>query len=201
MGTHHGTTNAKVTLNVSQPWQDPRTGIWKLRKRIPQRYRSVAGQRGDSIKLSTGTADRHEAKRRWPDLLRQWSELEAEWARRLNLVVMTADRANEVTAGWVAYIAASNRLEMDGEDTDLFEIRDMPAERTPARISRMWQRVDYHADEALRLAGISVAPDTKEILVRTMLSAVHAAYLQADVRRFGAVGTHQRQQWSRARCR
>jgi integrase len=188
MGTHHGATNAMVTLIVSQPWQDPRTGIWKLRKRIPQRYRRVAGQRGDTVKLSTGTADRHEAKRRWPDLLRQWSELEAEWERRLNLVVMTADRANEVTAGWAAYIAAGGRLETDGEDSDLFEPLDIPAERTAARVSRMWRRVDFHADEALRLAGISVAPDTKEVLARTMLSAVHAAYLQADLRGLGAVG-------------
>ena len=104
-----------VALNVSQPWQDPRTGIWKLRKRIPQQYRSVAGQRGDTIELSTGTADRHEAKRRWPDLLRQWSELEAEWERRVNLVVLTADRAKEVTAVWVSYNAAGGRLETDGE--------------------------------------------------------------------------------------
>jgi hypothetical protein len=87
-----------VTLLLSQPWQDPRTGIWKLRRRIPQRYRPVAGQRGDTIKLSTGTADRQEAKRRWPDLLRQWVELEAEWERRLNFVVMTPDRAKDVTA-------------------------------------------------------------------------------------------------------
>jgi integrase len=189
MGTHYGATNAMVTLTVNQPWQDPRTGIWKLRKRIPQRYRAVAGQRGDTIKLSTGTADRHEAKRRWPDLLRQWGELEAQWERRLNLVVMTHDRAKEVTARWVAHIAAGGRLETGGADSELFEVLDIPAARTTDRVSRMWQRVDHHADEALRLMEMSVTPDTKGVLVREMLSAVHAAYLQADLRALGAVGT------------
>lgn len=178
-----------VTLLLSQPWQDPRTGIWKLRKRIPQRYKSVAGQRSDTVKLSTGTADRHQAKRRWPDLLRQWVELEAEWERRLNLVVMTPDRAKAVTAQWVASIAAGGLVESNGETSDLFDTLDIPAERAAERSSRIWQQVDYHADEALRLAGISVDPATKAVLVREMLSAVHAAYLQADLRALGAVGT------------
>ena len=73
-----------ATLRMAQLWRDPRTGIWKLRRRIPAQYRGVADQTGDTVKISTGTADRKEAERRLPEMLRQWSALEAEWERRLN---------------------------------------------------------------------------------------------------------------------
>lgn len=73
-----------ATLRMAQLWKDPRTGIWKLRRRIPARYRAVADQKGDTVKISTGTADRKEAEKRCPEVLRQWSERVAEWERRLS---------------------------------------------------------------------------------------------------------------------
>ena len=67
------------------------------------------------------------------DLLRQWSELEAEWERRVNLVVLTADRAKEVTAVWVYYNAAGGRLETDGEDSTCSSLWTFPPNgRLPA---------------------------------------------------------------------
>jgi hypothetical protein len=72
-----------ATLHMARLWRDPRTGIWKLRRRIPQRYRSVANQKGDTVKISTGTADRKSAEKRLPEVLRQWAEMEADWDRRL----------------------------------------------------------------------------------------------------------------------
>lgn len=38
-------------MRTARLWKDPRTGIWKLRRRIPGRYRGVAGRRGDVIKI------------------------------------------------------------------------------------------------------------------------------------------------------
>ncbi len=65
-------------------WKDPRTGILMLRKRIPTRYRTVSGRRGDTVKISTGTADRKAAEKLLPELLRQWAAMEGEWERRLS---------------------------------------------------------------------------------------------------------------------
>jgi len=73
-----------ATMRTARPWKDPRTGIWKLRRRIPKRYRSVADQRGDTIKITTGHADRKAAERVFPDVLRQWEDTAAEWERRLS---------------------------------------------------------------------------------------------------------------------
>ena len=181
-------TQDVVTLRLTAPWRDPRTGIWKLRKRVPTRYRAVAGIKGDTIKISTGAADRREAERRWPGVLDQWASMEADWERKLNVVSLTPERANTLTAGWVAWIAAGHPLETAGETSDLFEPLTLPEERTPERVARMWDRVEAHAKEAQHLAGITVSPDTWPLLVQTMVGAVNAAYLEADLRLLGVSG-------------
>jgi integrase len=73
-----------ATLHMARLWRDPRTGIWKLRRRIPQRYRGVANQKGATVKISTGTADRKAAEKALPEVLRQWGAMEAAWERTLN---------------------------------------------------------------------------------------------------------------------
>ena len=71
-------------MKTARLWRDPRTGIWKLRRRIPKRYRSVAKQRGETIKITTGTADRRLAERRLPAVLKQWSDLMTNWESQVN---------------------------------------------------------------------------------------------------------------------
>ncbi len=71
-------------MRLASLWQDPRTGVWTLRKRIPKRYREVADQRGETVKITTGTADRKLAESRLPDVLRRWAEKVAKWEERLN---------------------------------------------------------------------------------------------------------------------
>ena len=101
--------------------KDPRNGVLMLRKRIPARYRSVANRQGETIKITTGTADRKEALKQWPDLQRRWAEMEAGWERKLNVVSLTPQRAQELAATWAAWIAADQgRLECSEEDADLF---------------------------------------------------------------------------------
>jgi site-specific recombinase XerD len=68
-------------MAVSAPWRDPKTGIWKLRKRVPARYAAV--ERKTTIKITTGTADRKQALKHWPAILRQWAAMEAQWERAL----------------------------------------------------------------------------------------------------------------------
>lgn len=71
-----------TTIRMSEPIQDPRTRIWLLRKRIPRHLKEASGRRGEYVKISTGTADRREAKRRWPGVLARYAAMEAEWTRK-----------------------------------------------------------------------------------------------------------------------
>jgi integrase len=73
-----------TTMRTARLWKDPRTGIWKLRRRIPKRYRNVADQRSGIVKITTEHADRKAAERVLPDVLRQWENMTSEWERRLS---------------------------------------------------------------------------------------------------------------------
>lgn len=156
-----------------------------LRKRVPVRYRGVAGVRGDTVKISTSTKDDKEAARRWPEVLRQWAEREAEWERKLNLVAATPEKAAEIAATWAAWIAGGATLDTGDDGSDVFEPLDLPEERTPERLARMWYRVEAHAQEAVRVAGVAVSPETWPLLVQTMAKVVRGAYLQKDLTALG----------------
>jgi hypothetical protein len=82
MVVHKGGTQSLATMRMAAPWRDPKTGIWKLRKRVPPRFWPVAKRK--IIKISTGTASRSEALRIWPDILKQWEAHSAEWERALS---------------------------------------------------------------------------------------------------------------------
>jgi integrase len=170
---------------MTRPWRDPRTGMLMLRKRVPTRYRSVAGVKGDTVKISTGTKDDREAAKRWPDVLRQWAEREAEWERKLNVVAATPEKAAEIAARWAASLAGGATLDTGGETSDIFEPLDLAEERKPERLAQMWDRVEKHAQEALRVAGVEVSPETWPVLVQGMARVVQAAYLQNDLAALG----------------
>jgi integrase len=177
-----------ATITMATLWRDPRTGILMLRKRIPTRYRAVSGRKGETVKISTGTADRKAAEAKLPEVLKQWVALQAEWERKLNLVSLTPERAQEIAAQWAAWIASGARLDTDGEDSDVFEPLDLPECRTPERLARVWDRVEAHADEAMRQAGVEITPETWPLLVQAMVRVVQAAYLQADLEVIGVSG-------------
>lgn len=71
-----------TTLRMTTPWRDPRTGKWMLRKRIPVRLVKASGRSGGTVKISTGTADRREALKRWPTVLRRYAAMEVVWEQK-----------------------------------------------------------------------------------------------------------------------
>jgi hypothetical protein len=77
-----------------------------LRKRIPKRLQAASGRRGVEVKISTGTADKTEAKRRWSGVLAQYAAMEAEWERKAGGEVTTiappAGRVSQQTAAALA---------------------------------------------------------------------------------------------------
>jgi hypothetical protein len=101
-------------MRSARPWKDPRTGIYVLRRRIPDRYRSVCGRTGTVVKITTGTADRKAAEKAWPAILERWNALLAEWDRALNVMLLTPEQARELAARWAAWIAGGAKLETGG---------------------------------------------------------------------------------------
>ena len=91
-----------MALAMARPWQDPITGIWYLRKRVPK---DLVGRIGSSIfKRSLATKDPAEARRRYPAIL---AELEARWANlRAGPRSLTEREAHELAAplfeNWLA---------------------------------------------------------------------------------------------------
>lgn len=168
-------------LRMTNPWRDPRTGIWTLRKWIPAKYRGVTGRTGDTVKISTGTKDNGEALRRWPGALQQWAELEAGWERKLNVVALTPERVREIAERWLEGVANGEVvIATDGRASDVFDPLALPEARTPAGLEAMRVVVEPRAAEALRMAGIEATEDTYPLLVLEMTYAVSTAYLQAD---------------------
>ncbi|MGE5387637.1 MAG: DUF6538 domain-containing protein, partial [Hyphomicrobiales bacterium] len=64
-----------MALAMARPWKHPKTGIYWLRKRVPDELRSLLGKREE--KRSLGTRDPEQAKRRHAQAL---AELEDRWA-------------------------------------------------------------------------------------------------------------------------
>jgi hypothetical protein len=157
---------AMAAMYTARPWRDGETGLWYLRRRIPERYLAVADKTGkdDQIRISLGTMDKKEAERCWPEAMLKWDALVVEWERRLNVVALTPERAREVAAGWAVSVAGgSTKL----DTAELHAAADAATRR--------------HADEALKLAGITVAPDTMPLLLEAMEPMVAAAYQQAEL--------------------
>jgi hypothetical protein len=72
-------------------WRDPRTGIYKLRRRVPEEYSAVA--KGQTIvKISTGEKDDKEALAKLPAVLTRWNEMVAEWRREANKIALTSEK-------------------------------------------------------------------------------------------------------------
>lgn len=172
-------------MRTARLWKDPRTGIWKLRRRIPEVYRSVTARRGDVVKISTGTADRKAAERALPDVLARWNAMCAEWDRQLHIVALDVGKAREIAAGWAAWIVGSpSRLETGGIAASAFNLLPT-APDSAASYPLVWGRVEHHADEALAIAGISITPETRAILLNTMEPVVASAYAEREARQVG----------------
>ncbi|MGI4976923.1 MAG: tyrosine-type recombinase/integrase [Janthinobacterium lividum] len=175
-----------ATVKTVDPWRDPRTGVLYFWRRIPARFRSVAGYRADTIKVSLGTSDAKRIGKPWADALAAWARKEAEWERKLRAVALTPEGARDIAAAWVARVAAGEIiLPASGQGSDIFEPLNMPEERTPERLAAMWELVEAIAGQAAEMADVEVTPETWPVLVQVMAPVAHGAYLDADLRGMG----------------
>ncbi len=101
-----------MPLAMSRPWKHPKSGIYQLRKAVPEDLRKVVGKREE--KLSLDTRDPAEAKLRFAKAL---AELEARWANlRAGPKPLT-----ELEAHQLAIVAHDRWLE---------QYRDNPSQQT-----------------------------------------------------------------------
>ena len=182
-----------AVLRMTSPQRDPRTGMVILRRRVPRRYLAVADQAGGIVKISTGHKDERAAMREWPNVLRRYAEMEAEWERRLNVVDLTPERAKEIAAHWASWVDADlGRLPGTPEDT--LALDDGPGGKLAISVSedpgglqaRGAALLEGCALEAASLAGITVAPETIGHLRGAMRLIVVAAYRQASLGTLGS---------------
>lgn len=90
-----------MPLAMSRPWKHPKTGIYQLRKAVPEDLRKLVGKREEKVSLQT--RDPAEAKVRHAKAL---AELEARWANlRAGPVPLTEREAHRFASaahdrGW-----------------------------------------------------------------------------------------------------
>jgi integrase len=100
---------------MSSPHRHPRTGVYKFRKRVPERLRGLVGR--TEITISLGTRDPREARRLHAEVAaqveREWAALAAEpvAAPALRRVVLTAKQAHALAGE--AYRSIVARLDED----------------------------------------------------------------------------------------
>jgi hypothetical protein len=83
-----------MTLAMSRPWKHPNSGVYWLRKRVPDDLRALIGKREEERSL--GTRNPEEAKRRHAQLM---TELDERWKNlRAGPRNLTEKEAHEIGA-------------------------------------------------------------------------------------------------------
>jgi hypothetical protein len=91
-----------MTLPMARPQKHPQSGVYWLRKRVPDDLRQLVGKREE--KRSLGTRNPEEAKRRHGEVL---SEIEAQWANlRRGTRSLTQEEIESVAALLCSYYVA-----------------------------------------------------------------------------------------------
>lgn len=164
MSTHGGYTMGFM----AQPWKDPRTGTYYIRRRIPKDIRPLLPDAGETYKRTLGTKDVREAKTRFAAA---WGQSEQFFLNtRLQLSgthTPTLQDAIQLAARWAKgeldHMESTGRFEgylIGSEDVGHETLRDHFSVRTPKALlapdgleSRARQRLDQTvADELAKVS-------------------------------------------------
>ncbi len=163
-----------TTMTVATLWKDTRTGIWMLRRRVPQKYLGVAGRAGGIVKISTGTKDDKAAAGKLSAVWAQWEAMVADWEAALHVVALDVAAADKLAAGWADAVRASRAaLDPAVGPSDFAVYSTGPTFTLPPEAEAVLSR---HADDALRLAQTTATPETRNLLLHAMLDPVKQAY-------------------------
>ncbi|HEV7253155.1 MAG TPA: site-specific integrase [Mesorhizobium sp.] len=175
-----------MALSMSRPWKHPKTGVYWLRKRVPDDLRPVLGKLEE--KQSLKTKDPSEAKRRHAEALiaveTQWSNL------RAGPQTVSEREAHELVAGlhdwWIAQ-HHENPTEQRLWRTDLFDrlwavppfdpANPFPYDDDTLKVSGMQHWCAEQADGLIRCKGLVVDETGRRRIARAIASAVQRASL------------------------
>ena len=184
-----------MTLKMPGPWKHPNSGVYWLRRRVPDRLRSLVGKREE--KHSLGTRDPHEAKRlhakmitdidlRWQNLLAPppaLSEREAhEWAASIYDQVLARYRDNpseqnvwDVEIGATLWAPATlPTLPKRGDDSSLVKFLTHTEPHSLKKIE-MQELCLQIARRGLEARGLPVDGGNREKLARAISGAMQEA--------------------------
>lgn len=129
-----------MPLAMSCPWKHPKTGIYQLRKAVPDDLRKIVGKREEKVSLQT--RDPGEAKQRFAKAL---AELEARWANlRAGPKLLTERDAHQLAAAaydqWLQMYrnSPSQQTGWDVVAEDRLFGPHRPGSRSVLRLSGCW---------------------------------------------------------------
>jgi integrase len=177
-----------MTLAMTRPWKHPKTGMYWLRKRVPEDLRGLLGKREEKRSLKTKNVA--EAKTRLSQAL---VELEAKWENlKRGPVTLTEVQAHEFAAPiydrWIR-IHKDNPSEQRAWNTEIgvAGVWELPPSIFPAHLitaydaaPSMQDRCFQTADELLEKSGLSVDEKSRKRLARAVSAAMHRASLELE---------------------
>lgn len=127
-----------MALAMARPWKHPKTGMFWLRKRVPDDLRDVVGKREE--KRSLQTKDPAEARRLHANAL---AEVEARWASLRRGTVSLSQREAHVIAvqfyeGFIAHYAQNPKSQTEWDPS----LGDQVFRQTPSEMLRSGQAVE-----------------------------------------------------------
>lgn len=180
-----------MPLAMSRPWKHPNSGVFWLRRRVPDDLRQLVGKREE--KQSLRTRDPQEAKRRHVQLM---TELDARWQNlRAGPRTITEREAHEIAAvvydHWVAHHAEnpSDQKFWDVRIGEKLWAKDplpditgksfleivMEADPDFSKKSEMQEWCMSQADDALASRGLANTPGNKNKMAFAISAAIQKA--------------------------
>jgi hypothetical protein len=181
-----------MALAMSRPWKHPKTGIYWLRKGVPEALREAVGKREE--KLSLQTRDPVEAKQRHAEAL---ADIEKRWANlRAGPKSLSEREAHQLAIAahdnWLARYRdnPSQQTSWDVElgdrvfaspkptksnDFDFLYDSLISVDPQQIHILRMEQLCLQWADDCLANAGLVVDEQSRRIVARAIAAAVQRA--------------------------
>ena len=183
-----------MALAMSRPWKHPKTGVYWLRKGVPDALREAVGKREE--KLSLHTKDPIEAKLRHAEAL---ADIEKRWANpRAGPKLLTEREAHQLAApaydNWLARyrdnpsqqtiwdVGVGDRLfaplpPVKLSDFDFLYDNTISLDRRQTSLFQMEQMCLQWADDCLARAGLVVDEQGRKVLARAIAAAVQRASL------------------------
>lgn len=141
---------------MSTPYKDPKSGVYKLRKAVPEDVREIIGSRMYQRTLST--KDIKEAKRLFPEALAEWEKmLEAARSHLEGRSYRLSDREASALAG--AWLEAELQEIVDLPDaTDIDQVLSVYQDWIEQKDYSRWSR---KAQLAIELSGLPILPSSE----------------------------------------